>query len=426
VLDARKIRANPGEIAEQLKKRNISGVLDKFLVLDENRRVILGKVEELKGFRNTASQQVGEMKKKGEDAAELMEKVRSVGQEIKILDEQLKQIETEIEKILFNIPNLPHESVPVGEDESSNEKVRCWGTPKKFAFEPLPHWDLGVNLDILDFERAAKLSGARFTVYKSAGALLERAIINFFLDIHTREHGYREILPPFMVSADCMQGTGQLPKFAEDMFKIDGMEMYMVPTAEVPLTNLYREEIIDAEQLPIYLTAYTPCFRAEAGSHGRDTRGIIRQHQFNKVELVKIVKPENSYDELEKLTANAEKVLQLLGLPYRVVLLSTGDMGFSAAKTYDIEVWLPSYNAYKEISSCSNCEDFQARRANIRYRPAPKAKLQFVHTLNGSGVAAGRTVAAVLENYQQEDGSVVIPEALRPYMGGREIIKVEV
>ncbi|KUG02561.1 seryl-trna synthetase [hydrocarbon metagenome] len=423
MLDAKQIRANPDYIKAQLLKRNISGVLDGFLLLDEQRRDILGRVEELKSFRNSASQEVGRKKKEGQEPLELMDKVRQMGQEIKVLDDELKQVEMQLGKILLNIPNLPHESVPVGEDEASNVEIRRWGNPREFTFDPLPHWDLGVNLDILDFERAAKLSGARFTVYKSAGALLERAIINFYLDLHTREHGYREILPPFMVTAECMQGTGQLPKFAEDMFKIDGMDMYLVPTAEVPLTNLYREEILEPGQLPIYLTAYTPCFRAEAGSHGRDTRGVIRQHQFNKVELVKLVEPQESYDELERLTADAEQVLQLLGLPYRVVLLSTGDMGFSAAKTYDLEVWMPSYNEYKEISSCSNCEDFQARRANIRYRPVPKTKLQFVHTLNGSGVAVGRTVAALLENYQQEDGSVIIPEALRPYMGGLDSIK---
>ncbi len=424
MLDAKYIRANPEEVEGILKKRNITGALDNFLKLDEERRSILSKAEELKGFRNSASQEVGKLKKAGKDASELMEQVRNIGQDIKQLDDELKAVEMELEKILLNIPNLPHPSVPVGADENSNVEIRRWGTPVDFLYTPLAHWDLGVNLDILDFERAAKLSGARFTVYKGLGANLERAVINFFLDIHTREHGYREILPPFMVSADCMTGTGQLPKFAEDMLKIDGREMYLVPTAEVPLTNLYREETVEAAQLPLYLTAYTPCFRAEAGSHGRDTRGVIRQHQFNKVELVKIVEPETSYEELEKLTLNAEKVLQLLGLPYRVVLLSTGDMGFSSAKTYDIEVWMPSYNAYKEISSCSNCEDFQARRANIRYRPAaPKARLQYVHTLNGSGVAVGRTVAAILENYQQEDGSVVIPDVLRPYMGGKDIIE---
>jgi len=423
MLDARKIRANPQIIEKELEKRNITGFLEGFLHLDEKRRAILGKAEELKNFRNTSSQQIGKMKKAGQDPSDLMEKVRKAGQEIKQLDEELKEIEEELEKILLNIPNLPHESVPIGPDENSNIEVRRWGEPRQFDFEPLAHWDIGTNLDILDFERAAKLSGARFTVYKGLGARLERAVINFYLDIHTNEHGYKEILPPFMVTNDCMLGTGQLPKFAEDMFKIEGREMYLVPTAEVPLTNLFREEMLEAKDLPQYLTAYTPCFRAEAGSHGRDTRGIIRQHQFNKVELVKIVTPESSYEELEKLTADAERVLQLLGLPHRVVLLCTGDMGFSSAKTYDVEVWMPGYNDYKEISSCSNCEDFQARRANIRYRPGPKEKPRYVHTLNGSGVAIGRTVAAILENYQQKDGSVIVPEVLRPYMGGIEVIK---
>jgi seryl-tRNA synthetase len=422
MLDAKLIRAKPHIVEAALQKRNISGALDRFITLDEERRAILGKVEELKGFRNTASMEVGRMKKEGLDPAALMEKVRQVGLEIKSLDDQLKIIETNLDNILLNIPNLPHESVPVGLDENDNVEVRRWGDPRQFDYEPKAHWDLGPELDVLDFERAAKLSGARFTVYKGSGARLERAVINFYLDVHTGEHGYKEILPPFMVSADCMTGTGQLPKFAEDMFKVEGREMYLVPTAEVPLTNLYREEILEAGQLPIYLTAYTPCFRAEAGSHGRDTRGVIRQHQFNKVELVKIVDPEHSYEELEGLTADAEKVLQLLGLPYRVVLLSTGDMGFSSAKTYDLEVWMPSYQAYKEISSCSNCEDFQARRANIRFRPDAKSRPQYVHTLNGSGVAVGRTVAAILENYQQADGSVVIPEVLCPYMGGLKVI----
>lgn len=423
MLDARFIRANPSEVEKQLQKRNIYGALDKYLLLDDKRRSLLLQVEELKNFRNTSSQEVGKIKKQGGDAAALMEKVRQVGQEIKELDDELKTVEVGMEQILLNIPNLPHQSVPVGPDETANLEISRWGEPRQFNFEPQAHWDIGPNLDILDFERAAKLSGARFTVYKGAGARLERAVINFYLDIHTMQHGYREILPPFMVTGDCMIGTGQLPKFAEDMFKLEGKEMFLIPTAEVPLTNLYREEVLDVTDLPIYVTAYTPCFRAEAGSHGRDTRGVIRQHQFNKVELVKIVAPENSYEELEKLTANAEKVLQLLNLPYRKVLLSTGDMGFSSAKTYDLEVWMPSYNEYKEISSCSNCEDFQARRANIRYRPVTGGKLQYVHTLNGSGVAIGRTVAAILENYQQEDGSVIIPEALRPYMGGIEVIR---
>ncbi|PKM78769.1 MAG: serine--tRNA ligase [Firmicutes bacterium HGW-Firmicutes-15] len=422
MLDAKMIRANPDAVEAALRNRNMPGALDNFLELDEQRRSLLGQVEEIKKFRNQASQEVGKLKKQGLDAAELMEKVRLVGQEIKELDEKLNLIESGIEKILLNIPNIPHESVPVGEDESSNQEMRLWGEPRKFDFEPLAHWDIGPNLDILDFERAAKLSGARFTVYKGWGARLERAVINFFLDTHSK-HGYQEIFPPFMVTADCMRGTGQLPKFADDMFKIEGRDMYMVPTAEVPLTNLYREEILEERDLPLYMTAYTACFRAEAGSHGRDTRGIIRQHQFNKVELVKIVAAENSYDELEKLTLDAERVLQLLGLPYRVILLSSGDMGFSSAKTYDLEVWMPSYNEYKEISSCSNCEDFQARRANIRYRPGSKEKIRYVHTLNGSGVAAGRTVAAILENYQQKDGSVLVPEVLRPYMGGLERIE---
>lgn len=423
MLDAKLIRANPQLVEEGLSKRGLTNVLDKFLELDEKRRKILTEVEELKNFRNTSSQEVAKMKKAGQDPAQLMEKVREVGQKIKDFDDELKIVESGIDDILLTLPNLPHESVPVGADETSNIEIRKWGEPRQFGFEPLAHWDIGTNLDILDFERAAKLSGARFTVYKTLGARLERAIINFYLDIHTSEHGYNEVLPPFMVTDECMVGTGQLPKFAEDMFKIEGKDMYLIPTAEVPLTNLHREEILDSSDLPKYLTAYTPCFRAEAGSHGRDTRGVIRQHQFNKVELVKITEPEKSYEELEKLTLDAEKVLQLLGLPYRVVLLSSGDMGFSAAKTYDIEVWMPSYNEYKEISSCSNCEDFQARRANIRYRPSKKDKPRYVHTLNGSGVAVGRTLAAILENYQQEDGSVIIPEVLRPYMGGKEVIK---
>jgi len=425
MLDAKMIRANPEMVDAILQKRGLTGALVKFLELDEKRREILGKVEELKNFRNTSSQQVGQMKKAGADPTELMEKVRQVGNDIKELDDHLKEIETEIDRIMLSIPNLPHESVPVGPDETANVEIRRWGEPKHFDFQPLAHWDIGPNLDILDFERAAKLSGARFTVYKGWGAKLERAIINFFLDVHTTKHGYQEILPPFMVNAESALGSGHLPKFGEDMFKIEGREMYLIPTAELPLTNLYREEILEGADLPVYVTAYTPCFRAEAGSHGRDTRGIIRQHQFNKVEMVKFTTPETSYEELEKMTNDAEEVLQMLGLPYRVVLLSTGDMGFSSAKTYDIEVWMPSYGEYKEISSCSNCDDFQARRANIRYRPDPKAKVRFVHTLNGSGVAVGRTVAAVLENYQQADGSVIVPEALRPYMGGIESIKAK-
>jgi seryl-tRNA synthetase len=422
MLDVKRLRANPEGIESGLKKRSMSGILDKFLVYDEQKRNLLTKSEELKSFRNRASQEVARMSKAGKDTEELKEQIRKTGQDIKEMDTELKELDDLLQDMLLRMPNIPHESVPVGEDDKSNVEIRRWGQPAAFAFEPQAHWDIGPDLDILDFERAAKLSGARFTVYKGLGARLERAVINFYLDVHTSKHGYQEIFPPFMVGSHCMLGTGQLPKFADDMFKIEGRDMYLIPTAEVPLTNLFREEILESKDLPTYVTAYTACFRAEAGSHGRDTRGVIRQHQFNKVELVKLVAPQTSYDELEKLTNDAEEVLQLLGLPYRVVLLSSGDMGFSAAKTYDIEVWMPSYNDYKEISSCSNCEDFQARRANIRYRPEPKGKLQYVHTLNGSGVAVGRTIAAILENYQQEDGSVIVPEVLRPYMGGVEVI----
>lgn len=422
MLDVKRLRANPEKIENGLKKRNMSGILDKFLVYDEQKRNLLTKSEELKNFRNRASQEVARLSKAGKDTEELKEQIRRTGQDIKEMDSELKELDDLLQDMLLRMPNIPHESVPVGEDDKSNVEIRRWGQPVAFDFEPQAHWDIGPDLDILDFERAAKLSGARFTVYKGLGARLERAVINFYLDVHTSKHGYQEIFPPFMVGSHCMLGTGQLPKFADDMFKIEGRDMYLIPTAEVPLTNLFREEILESKDLPTYVTAYTACFRAEAGSHGRDTRGVIRQHQFNKVEMVKLVAPQTSYDELEKLTNDAEEVLQLLGLPYRVVLLSSGDMGFSSAKTYDIEVWMPSYNDYKEISSCSNCEDFQARRANIRYRPEPKGKLQYVHTLNGSGVAVGRTIAAILENYQQEDGSVIVPEVLRPYMGGVEVI----
>lgn len=422
MLDIKLLRNNPELVEQALKKRNIQGALVGFTELDNKRKELTLRGEELKQFRNQASQEVGKSKKNGEDTSQLREKIRLIGNDIHTIDEELREIEKQINSILLNIPNLPHEDVPLGGDDNDNLEIRRWGIPRAFGFDPLPHWDLAAQLDIIDFERAAKLSGARFAVYKEAGARLERAVINFFLDIHTGQHGYKEVLPPFMVSGDCMIGTGQLPKFAEDMFKLEGRDMYMVPTAEVPLTNLHREEILRANQLPLYMTAYTACFRAEAGSAGRDTRGIIRQHQFNKVELVKLTTPETSYEELEKLTANAEKVLQLLELPYRVVVLCSGDLGFSAAKTYDLEIWLPSYNAYKEISSCSNCTDFQARRANIRYREAPGAKPQFVHTLNGSGVAVGRTVAAIMENCQNEDGTITVPEVLRPYMGGLEQI----
>ncbi|NLW45629.1 MAG: serine--tRNA ligase [Syntrophomonadaceae bacterium] len=422
MLDPKQIRANPEMIAQKLALKGTGTGLEEFLNMDEVRRRLLVAVEEKKNFRNRASQEIGRLKKAGEEPEGLMAQVKAVGQEIKELDDQLRALEDRMKELLLTLPNLPHDSVPIGAGDEDNVEVRRWGEPREFDFSPLPHWELGTRLDILDFERAAKLSGARFTVYKGAGARLERALVNFMLDLHVEKHGYREIFPPFMVNADCMQGTGQLPKFADDMFKLEGRDMYLVPTAEVPLTNLYRDEILNAADLPLYLTAYTACFRAEAGSHGRDTRGIIRQHQFNKVELVKITTREQSYEELEKMTADAEEVLKLLGLPYRVVALCTGDLGFSAAKTYDIEVWMPYYSEYREISSCSNCEDFQARRANIRYRPGNKEKVQYCHTLNGSGVAVGRTVAAILENYQQADGSVVIPKVLVPYMGGLEVI----
>ena len=363
------------------------------------------------------------LKKEGKDTTELMAEMKKLSEEIKVLDAQVSEVEANLRNALLNIPNTPFKDVQVGADDSDNVELRKWGEPRKFDFEEKAHWDIGADLDILDFERAAKIAGARFTVYKGMGARLERSVINFMLNLHTEEHGFTEILPPFMVNRDAMTGTGQLPKFEEDMFYIPQKDFFLIPTAEVPVTNLYDNEILAEEQLPIYHTAYTPCFRAEAGSAGRDTRGLIRQHQFNKVELVKFVKPETSYDELESLTKAAETVLQKLEIPYRVVRLSTGDLGFSSAMTYDIEVWMPSYGRYVEISSCSNFENYQARRANIRFRPAEKGKPEFVHTLNGSGLAVGRTVAAILENYQQADGSVVIPEALRPYMGIDKIEK---
>ena len=422
MLDIKLVRSRPEVVREALGKRGVEAPLEEFLRLDEKRRGLLVEAEGLKNMRNRVSEEVGRMKKSGQDARELVEKMREVSQRIKALDEEIRQLEEELEGLLLRIPNLPHESVPVGRSEEDNVVVRTWGEPKEFGFPPRPHWEIGELLDILDFSRGTKVAGARFTVYKGAGARLERALINYMLDLHTERHGYQEIFPPFMVNRQCMIGTGQLPKFEEDMFRVAGTDYFLVPTAEVPLTNLFREEILDGEQLPIYLTAYTACFRAEAGAAGRDTRGLIRQHQFNKVELVKFTRPEDSYAELEKLTADAERVLQGLGLPYRVVALCTGDLGFSAAKTYDLEVWLPSAGVYREISSCSNFEDYQARRANIRYRPGPGMRPQFVHTLNGSGVAVGRTVAAILENYQEEDGSVRVPEVLVPYMGGMEKI----
>ncbi|EGO64962.1 serine--tRNA ligase [Acetonema longum] len=417
MLDMKFVRDHTDKVETALKNRGAAVSLDQFKALEKERRELLLAVETLKNNRNTVSQEISRMKKAGENADAKILEMRQVGDRIGELDNKVKETEAALENILLNIPNVPHDSVPVGPNEHSNKEIRRWGNPQNFEFTPKAHWDIGESLGILDFERGGKVTGARFTFYRGLGAKLERALINFMLDLHTGKHGYIEFLPPFIVNKDSMFGTGQLPKFAEDMFKLEGLDYYLIPTAEVPVTNYHRQEILEAKDLPLYYTAYSACFRAEAGAAGRDTRGLIRQHQFNKVELVKFSLPEQSYDELEKLTNNAEQVLQLLGLPYRVMLLSTGDMGFSSAKTYDLEVWLPSFNAYREISSCSNFEDFQARRADIKFRREPKAKPEYVHTLNGSGVAIGRTVSAILENYQQPDGSVIVPEALRPFMG---------
>ncbi|ABO65400.1 serine--tRNA ligase [Geobacillus thermodenitrificans] len=424
MLDVKLLRTQFQEVKEKLLQRGDDlANIDRFEQLDKERRRLIAQVEELKSKRNEVSQQIAVLKREKKDAESLIAEMREVGDRIKQMDEQIRQLEEELDSLLLSIPNVPHESVPVGQSEEDNVEVRRWGEPRSFSFEPKPHWDIADQLGLLDFERAAKVAGSRFVFYKGLGARLERALINFMLDIHLDEFGYQEVLPPYLVNRASMIGTGQLPKFAEDAFHLDNEDYFLIPTAEVPVTNLHRDEILTADDLPLYYAAYSACFRAEAGSAGRDTRGLIRQHQFNKVELVKFVKPEDSYDELEKLTHQAETILQRLGLPYRVVALCTGDLGFSAAKTYDIEVWLPSYGTYREISSCSNFEAFQARRANIRFRREPKAKPEYVHTLNGSGLAIGRTVAAILENYQQEDGSVVIPGALRPYMGNRDVIR---
>lgn len=417
MLDMKFVRENPELVMDAMRKRNANVNLDEFLELEKKRRELTLQVEALKSQRNAASQEIGKMKKAGENADAQMAEVRALGDKIAEDDKELKDIEARLKEILMTIPNMPAADTPVGSSDADNPVVRTWREPAKFAFEPQAHWDIGEKLNILDVERAGKVSGARFTFYRGLGSRLERSVINFFLDIHTGENGYTEFFPPFIVNKDSMQGTGQLPKFAEDMFKLEGLDYYLIPTAEVPITNLHRDEILSGDDLPLCYTAYSACFRAEAGSAGRDTRGLIRQHQFNKVELVKFTKPEDSWDELEKLTANAEKVLQLLELPYRVVRLCTGDIGFSSAATYDLEVWLPAANCYREISSCSNFLDFQARRANIRFRRDTKSKPEFVHTLNGSGVAVGRTVAAILENYQQADGSVIVSKVLRPYMG---------
>ncbi len=417
MLDIKLIRENPDRVNELLKRRNGELSVDEVIELDSNRRKIQTTIDELRNKRKNDSQKIGLMKKNGEDTTSLQEAVKNLGEEIKELEEEEIVLNDRITSLLLTTPNLPQEGVPIGEDDTKNVVIGSWGEIRKFDFEPKPHWDIATQNDIIDFERGVKLAQSRFTLYKNKGAKLERAIINFFLDIHTNEHGYQEILPPFMVNSQTMQGTGQLPKFKEDMYKCENEDLYLIPTAEVPLTNIYSNEIIDEELLPCLMTAYTPCFRREAGSAGKDTRGLIRVHQFNKVEMVKITHPEKSEEEHQKMVKNAQNVLELLGLPYRTVELSTGDMGFSASKCYDIEVWMPSYKMYREISSCSNCTDFQARRANIRYRDKKTGKLNFVHTLNGSGVAVGRTVAAILENYQQADGAVIIPDVLRKYTG---------
>lgn len=416
MLDLELIRKNPEFVKERLKTRGegFEELVDKVMELDHERRSILRELESLRAERNAKSKEIGMLKRKGEDTSSLEEEVKKIKESIEAYEEKLASVEEKLRDLMLRIPNLPHKSVPIGKDESENVEVRRWGKPKDFSFEPRPHWEIGERLGIFDFERAGKISGSRFVILKDWGAKLERALINFMLDLHSRK-GYKEVWPPHLVRPEILVGTGQLPKFEEELYKCERDNLYLIPTAEVPLTNLYRDEILSEEDLPIYMVSYTPCYRREAGSYGKDIRGIIRQHQFNKVELVKIVKPEHSYEELEKLTADAEDVLKLLGLPYRVVLLCTGDMGFASAKTYDIEVWFPSQGRYREISSCSNCEDFQARRMNTRYRDA-QGKLHFVHTLNGSGLAIGRTLAAILENYQQEDGSVVVPEALRDYL----------
>lgn len=424
MLDIKKIREDFDGVKAGVERRCKGDFgIDRVKELDAKRREVLAEVEALKNKQNVTSREVPKLKKAGEDTTALFAEMKQLSARIKELDGEVSSIEEELRTVLLGIPNVPNPQVQIGEDDNDNVELRKWGTPREFEFEAKAHWDIGEGLDILDFERAGKISGARFTVYKGLGAKLERAVINFMLDLHTEEQGYTEILPPFMVNRDAMTGTGQLPKFEDDMFYVPAKDFFLIPTAEVPVTNLRSKEIISADELPIYYTAYTPCFRKEAGSAGRDTRGLIRQHQFNKVEMVKFTTPETSYEELEKLTDDAEEVLRRLGIPYRVVRLSTGDLGFSSAMTYDVEVWMPSYGRYVEISSCSDFEDFQARRANIRFKRDKDHKPEFVHTLNGSGLAVGRTVAAILENYQQEDGSVVIPEALRPYMGGREVIK---
>jgi len=423
MLDVKVLRHDLEEVRRRLAHRNEDiSALDQFAEVDEKRRQLIQEGDALKNKRNQVSEQVAVLKRNKENADHLIAEMKEVNERIKFLDEELRQLDEQLEQILLSLPNLPHESTPIGTTEDDNVVARTWGEVRSFEFEPKPHWEVAQDLGILDFETAGKVTGSRFVFYKGLGARLERALMNFMLDLHVDQHGYEEVIPPYMVNRTSMTGTGQLPKFEEDAFKIDGPDYFLIPTAEVPVTNMHRDEILDAAVLPRYYAAYSACFRSEAGSAGRDTRGLIRQHQFNKVELVKFTKPEDSYEELEKLVQNAEKVLQLLGLPYRVVSMCTGDLGFTAAKKYDLEVWIPSYDTYREISSCSNFEDFQARRANIRFRRDAKSKPEFVHTLNGSGLAIGRTVAAIIENYQQADGTIVVPEVLRPYLGGLEVI----
>ena len=421
MLDMKFVRDNLELVRVMLKNRNNPLSLDDFSDLEQRRRAILAETEQLKSQRNSTSKKIGAMKKAGEDTTQISAEVRQMGNKISELDAQLRDVENNLRDLLLHIPNIPAADVPIGKDDTQNPEIRKWGTPRSFDFEPKAHWELGTALNIFDFDRAGKVTGARFTFYRGLGARLERACINFMMDLHANKHGYTEMLAPYIVNRDSMIGTGQLPKFAEDMFKLEGLEYYLVPTAEVPMTNFHRDEILSAETLPEYYSCYTACFRAEAGAAGRDTRGLIRQHQFNKVELIKFTKPEDSWNELESMVNAAEDVLRILEIPYRVVLLCTGDMSFTSAKTYDIEVWMPAQNKYREISSCSNCTDYQARRANIKFRRDNKSKPEFVHTLNGSGIAVGRTVAAILENYQQADGSVKIPKALIPYMGVEEI-----
>ena len=416
MLDIRFVRDNVGLVEEALRKRNYALSLSELLSFEEERRRLLREAEELRGRRNTVSEEIGRLKREKKDAADLLTEMRSVSDKIKELDGGLALLDEKVRAFILNIPNIPHESVPVGKDETENVVIRTWGTPREFDFPPLNHWDIAEMHGIIDFDRASKIAGARFALMKGAGARLERALMNFMLDLNTSK-GYAEVFPPILVNRESMTGTGQLPKFEAELFRIADPEFYLIPTAEVPVTNIHRDEILKEDELPIFYTAYSPCFRREAGSYGKDTRGLIRQHQFNKVELVKFVRPENSYDELEMLTQNAEDILQKLGLPYRVVALCTGDLGFSASKTYDIEVWLPGQQKYREISSCSNFEDFQARRANIRFKREGKKGTEFVHTLNGSSLAIGRTVVAILENYQQKDGTVLMPDALKSYMG---------